>query len=377
MFSERSDRESEPDALALALSERRARGEPVVDLTSTAMAAIPHDDEAIRGALLASRIHPEPEPLGLASARDAIASELAREGVSIDPARIALTATRSEALRAIFTILGDPGDEVLVPEPCDRRLAELAHASGVVPVPYPLRLADGWRIDATELWELIGDRTRAILVLSPSVPLGSYLLREEAEALAALGLPLVVDEALASYPLEAPADRVRAATLDETLVFALEDLSARAALPGVNLAWTAVRGPEVEVAEALARLERTLGEPSVALPIQLALPALLASATTARRAIAERCAANLSTLRALTAGTAIEVPRVEGGWHACLRVTSADDERLSQSLSTRGVYAHPGRRYDFPEGEAWLVVSLLTPHDELERGVAALIELAS
>jgi aspartate/methionine/tyrosine aminotransferase len=369
MFSERSARGDEPDPIELAIAERRARGEPVIDLTiADPLRAGLAPDPAILSALVdPAALRVPPEPLGLEDARAAIAGELAREALSIDPARVAVAATERELLGALFTILCDPGDEILVPEPSAIVLSELAHAAGVALSPYPL---DGGAVDPAILWDTIGDRTRAIVLGNPQRWLGGYLSPEIVEAIAALGLPLIVDEALYSHPLEPPAARAHVAST-ETLTFAIDGLATRAALPQLALAWMTVCGPASAVNQALSLLRATLAA-SASTPVQLALGAILASADATRAVIHDRCTANLSTLGALTSGAPVEVPPIAAGWHACLRVRRANDHACE--LAARGVHVLAGARFDLDDR---IAVSLLTPEDELRRGIAILRQLAS
>lgn len=134
MFSDRSSVARDTNALSLALAERRARSLPILDLTvsNPTSAGIAYEDASIRAALSeASVVRYEPHPFGMLEARRAVQSELAPDGIEIDPARIVLTASTSEAYAFAFTLLCDPGDEVLVPQPSYPLLTHLAGYAGV------------------------------------------------------------------------------------------------------------------------------------------------------------------------------------------------------------------------------------------------------
>lgn len=370
MFSERSAIARESNALSTKLAARRAAGLPILDLTigNPTTLGIAYDEIALPIAPY------DPEPLGLESARRAIARALAREDVIVDPDRIVLAASTSELYAYLFTLLCDPGDEVLVPQPSYPLLAHLASFAGVALAPYPLVYDGRWHADPTELWDAIGERTRAIVTVSPNNPTGSFLGADEAAIIASAGVPIIADEVFATYPLEAPTDRVRAATIEGALVFALDGLSKRAALPQLKLAWATVTGPDALVSEALARIELVADSfLSAATPQQLALPRILET-TTAHDAIHARIEANLATLRALTNGTALSVPRVEGGWYAPIRLPATQsDEAWALALLDRGVHVHPGYFYDFVDG-VWIVVSLLTSEADLRSGIDILLD---
>ena len=115
---------------------------------------------------------------------------------------------------------------------------------------------------------------------------------------------------------------------------------------------------------------------SVATPVQVALPEILAIAPKIRNAIRERTAANLQALRTMIeTAPATRLLPIEGGWSAVLRVPRFEsDEALALRLiEQHGVVVHPGYFFDF-ETEGHVVVSLLTAPDIFEKGVAHLLE---
>ena len=386
MFSRRTSRELTPNALSAALEERRARGAPVLDLTvsNPTTAGIPYDAAAITRALSDPRaLVYAPEPLGILSAREAAAAEAsASGGVPVDASRVMLTASTSEAYAFLMKLLCDPGDDVLVPAPSYPLFDLLAAFESVRLVPYRLAYDGAWHVDMDSVRRAVGPRTRAIFVVSPNNPTGSFLKKDELAGLASHGLPIVSDEVFAEYALydskSAPASRARTALEAEgALVFALGGLSKQAALPQMKLAWTCVGGPAAQVNEALARLE-LVGDSflSAGTPVQLALPALLASRARATDAIRARTRENLVALRAaLGTASAATLLTVEGGWYATLRVpaTMREEEWALALLADLGVYVHPAHFFGF-EQEAYLVLSLLTPTAIFAEGVARMAE---
>jgi aspartate/methionine/tyrosine aminotransferase len=268
---------------------------------------------------------------------------------------------------------------VLVPAPSYPLLEHLAALDAVSLVSYPLVYASGFSLDLASLRRAITPRTRAIVVVSPNNPTGSYLKRGELEALGTLGLPLISDEVFAEYPLTSDASRARSA-LEESrvLVCALDGLSKLAALPQVKLAWMTLGGPKGVLEEAHARLELvadTFLSPSTL--AQLALPELLASRSVARDAIRHRLANNLRTLVARCAGSPVTPLHVEGGWYAVLRLPNvASDEEWALAFVEAGVSVHPGYFYDF-DGPPHAVVSLLTPEPVFADGIERLVRSVS
>lgn len=380
-FSRRTRLVSEgaPNALGRAVARRRLEGQSpdFLDLTvsNPTTAGLPYAADAIGRALGTSRaLVYEPEPLGLPAARAVVAAEYAPQGLEVSPSRVAITASTSEAYAVLFKMLCDPGDEVLVPVPSYPLLAWLASFEGVELRTYPLEYAGRWHIDLGALARAVTPRTRAIVVVTPNNPTGSFLGRDELDAMLDLGLPIVSDEVFARYPLtaQAPADRVDSALrAKHGLVFALSGLSKLAGLPQMKLGWIACGGDDARAAEAMERLETVLDAYlSVGAPVQHALPDLLRAGEITANAIRERTRANLATVRAISGSSSMTVLDVEGGWYATIRVpeTQSDEQWALALVEEDGVYVHPGYFFDMTRG-AHLVVSLITPEADLRAGM--------
>lgn len=370
-FAARTGWDLTENRLAAVLAEARAAGRPLCDLTESnpTRCGIVDNDPLI--ALLG---HPrgaryEPASLGHPDARAAVARYYEERGLAVDPARVVLSASTSEAYGWILKLLAERGDEILVPEPSYPLFEFLACLEDVKLTPYPLVREEGWRIDLGALERAVGPRTRAVVLVHPNNPTGSFARREEAEALeaiaAARGLSLVVDEVFGDYAHRTlPPDRLPSfAGRQGALTFVLSGLSKVVALPQVKLGWIAVSGPPEIAAAALSRLEVIADTYlSVSTPVQLALPELLAARTPIQAAILARVRRNLAALdEALAAagGAARRLP-VDGGWYAILEVPRLHDEDAWVELLVReeGVIVHPGYFFEMPR-DGFLVVSLL------------------
>jgi aspartate/methionine/tyrosine aminotransferase len=366
------------NALARALRERR---EPFVDLTESNPTRVglsaPIDLRAL-GDPRALRY--EPHPKGLRAAREAVAAYYAESrGTSVDPERIVLTASTSEAYAFVFKLLCDPGDEVLVPEPSYPLFGYLTSLEAVAVAPYPLRWDGEWHVDAEALARAVTPRTRAVLVVSPGNPTGAYLKLDElhrvADVCARADCALVCDEVFADFPRRPDARRVpTTASHPGAVTFTLSGLSKVCGLPQLKLGWCVVSGPEGEAEQATARLELIADQYlSVAAPVQHALASLLASRHDFQRRVLDRIRANLLALdRARSPGAPWDVLAPEAGWSAILSVPAArGEEELALSLLREGVLLHPGYFFDFPSG-SHLVVSLLAPEGDFARAARAL-----
>jgi aspartate/methionine/tyrosine aminotransferase len=320
------------------------------------------------------------DPRGPLAARAAVAAGYRRWGVEIEPRRVVLTASTSEAYSFLFRLLADPGDEVLVPSPSYPLFDQLARLDGIEAVPYALDSESRWRLDLATMAEA-SDRVRAMVVVHPNNPTGSYVHPEDAEAVVALcrerGWALIADEVFLPYPLDGGhgADRSFAA-VDGCLCFALGGLSKSIGQPQLKLSWIVVSGPSDEVDGFLEGLEYvTDAFLSVSTPVAVATPVLLQRGRAVRDAIHSRCRTNLESFRRQLADSpAITVGPVGGGWSAVLRVPAIrpDEELCIELLETEGVAVHPGLYFGFPR-DGYLVISLLTDPGVLKEGVRRLL----
>jgi len=380
MFSRRVPHDLTRNRLAAAVAEMRANGRAFVDLTATnpTRAGFSYPADLLAPLGRATALEYRPAPLGAPEAREAIAADYVRQGVPVSPDRIALTASTSEAYAFLFKLLADAGDEVLVPRPSYPLFDHLASLDLVVTRPYELEYHGAWRIDFASVEHALTRRTRAVIIVSPNNPTGSFVSKSELDRLAALcadrDLAIVADEVFADYELEpgARASAGRAVDVERALTFALGGLSKSIGLPQAKLGWMAVGGPGRLTADALERLELICDTYlSVSTPVQVAAPALLERGAGVRAQIAARVAGNYRYLQsAAPAAPACHALRSEGGWSAALRVPTLESEEdlVVRLLTTSGVLTHPGYFFDFAR-ESYLIVSLLPPQAEFRDGV--------
>lgn len=360
LFSKRAQWSAPLNELTKA---RRARG-ALLDLTETnpTRASLPYPHDALAEALArGARAAYEPDPRGLRPAREALAAEL-----RCDADDLLLTASTSEAYSFLFKLLCDPGDEVLTATPSYPLLEHLAALEMVTLRMFAMEFHRRWEIHDVP----VAARTRAIVVVNPNNPTGSFVTPREQDALAAHGLPIISDEVFLDYPLEGSGTTF---VRHDVLTFVLGGLSKSAGLPHFKLGWIRASGPGKE--EALEALELIADNfLSVATPVQVALPELLRIAPRIRAAISERTRTNLAVLRAQMKPSAQVLP-VEGGWAAVVRVPrTRTDEELALALLERGVVVQPGYFFDFDD-DGYVVVSLLTPEEVFEDGVRRLVAL--
>ncbi len=385
MFSSRLQWDVRPNRLSALLESKRRRGTAILDLTESnpTRAGLSYPGGAILGALADNRaLVYDPQPAGSAEARSTVAGYYRERGHNVAPERILITTSTSESYAYLFKLLADPGDEVLAPRPSYPLFEFLAKLESVRIVQYPLMYHGSWSVDFEALERGITARTRAVVLVNPNNPTGSFLKKDELARLSALcgqrQIPIISDEVFADYAFRPDPERVQTLVdTGEALTFSLSGLSKVSGLPQMKLGWIAAGGPGA--AEALERLELIADTYlSVATPVQLALPRLLDEGKAVQRQIAQRTCGNLDALRAAIAGdSACQVLDVEGGWYATLRVprTRSEEEWTLELLEKENVLVQPGFFYDF-DSEAYLVLSLLTPPDAFREGVARVLALA-
>ncbi len=390
MFSTRTPAPGTENRLTRALG---AHPRTVLDLTATnpTTARLPVDSSPAlalladpRGGLYA------PDPCGLLSARDAVSGYYASRGVGAAPERVVLTASSSEAYGWLFKLLAAPGEAVLVPAPSYPLLDALAALEGVELVRYHLPAEDRWAVhaglveEAADRVAAAGRRVAAVVVVNPNNPTGTSISRAELGALSSLaarrGFAIVSDEVFLDYRFEDRAGDVRVAAADpeaagEALVFSLGGLSKAAALPQVKLGWILANGPTRLLSEALERLAWIADTYlSVATPVQLALPGLLAWGERAAGALRARLLSNHAALEGAFAGASeTTVTPLSAGWSAVLRLPAVEAEEalVLRLLEEEDLLVHPGYFFDFPR-EAFLVVSLLPPEEMFRQGALRL-----
>jgi alanine-synthesizing transaminase len=387
MFASRTDWSLTPNRLAQALEARRKAGLPILDLTESNPTRCGFDFEAekVLGALADPRsLTYQPDPRGLVPARRAVAAYYAERGVALSTEQVFLTTSTSEAYSFLFRLLANPGEAILAPRPSYPLFEFLARLNDLELLPYALSYHDGWQLDLQAMRETLrrtGPRVRAIVVVHPNNPTGSFVGRDELGALVAWccehDAALIADEVFADYAWEADARRVVShASVSGALTFTLSGLSKISALPQMKLAWIVASGPPELLEPALARLEIIADTYlSVSAPLAHALPEMLETRRRVQPQILGRVRANL---RWLDEQLSPEIPltrlHAEGGWYAVLRLPAvrSDDDWAVELLAEDGVLVHPGHFYDFG-AEGHLVISLLPPPDVFQEGIRRLL----
>jgi alanine-synthesizing transaminase len=383
MFSARTDWDFRLSPLFALVQDKRARGETILDLTESNPTKCgflyPERDPADTGASQRFGVY-SPDPKGIPSARLAIAEWYERQNIAVDPDRVVLTSSTSEAYSFLLRLLCNVGDTIAVPRPSYPLFEYLARLNDVLCQEYRLAYDGEWHIDFSSLDDTFSSNAEALILVHPNNPTGSFVKKEERDRLVSAAqerkIPLIVDEVFEAFPFDQDPRRSGSfAGTTPTLTFTLNGLSKLAGLPQMKLAWIVVSGPDDECAKALQRLEVIADTYlSVSTPAQLMLPGVLKDRTVTDQ-ILRRVKENYESLkRSVGAGISATLLQCEGGWSAIIRLpaTHTDEEWGLELLQTGGVLAHPGHLFDFAL-KSCIVVSLLPEQKVFKEGVARIL----
>ena len=374
MFTSRTQWNLIPNHLSGLAAAKRQRGEVIVDLTESnpTRCEISYPEKEILAALASeSSLLYQPEPRGLLVARNAIAEHYAALGVTVRPEHVVLTASTSEAYSFLFKLLCNTGDEVTVPQPGYPLFEFLCQLNDVTLRHYRLAYDGEWHIDFESLESAITDRTRAILLVHPNNPTGSYLKQDEFDRVCAIAsehkCAIIADEVFGSYYFSSDPGRANTLTSSNSVLsFSLNGISKLLGLPQFKLSWIIVRDNSKQTHEALKRLDIIADTfLSVNTPVQVALPKLLEYSQFIGEQIRRRVYSNYRLLQRAFTGSSVSVFQAEGGWYAVLQLSQLhdDDEWAVELLHQQNILVYPGHFFNM-EQKSCIVLSLL-PSPEL------------
>ncbi len=313
------------------------------------------------------------QSLGLPDLRAAIRDHYrGRYGVAVDPDDVVVTQGTSPAMLLLFGALLDPGDEVIMPDPCYPAYPNYVAFLGGVPRTVRTRAADGFRYDLDELSAAVTPRTKAIMITSPSNPTGAVLGAEDLRALADLaertGVHIASDEIYHGLTF-CGADHSILEYTDRA--FVLNGFSKAYAMTGWRLGYLIAPREYVRPAEKIQQNFFLAANAFVQHAGTVALTQAQGEVARMRGLYDERRRFLVPELRRI--GLTIECEPC-GAFYvfADARRWGADSLELSgRLLEEAGVACAPG--IDFgPGGEGFLRFSYATSLDRLEEGVRRL-----
>ncbi|MCH4855015.1 pyridoxal phosphate-dependent aminotransferase [Bifidobacterium pseudocatenulatum] len=378
-FSSRVDI-SEPNPIAKAEAEAKANGITLGKL---------NDSNPTKHAL-ASELLPDiygAEPRGQRYAREALAAFLHEQGNTATADDLYILSSTSEAYSWLIKLLCNAGDAVLAPKPGYPLIESIARLECVDMIEYQQRFDGSWYIDVAELREALegedGGRIRALVLINPNNPTGSYVKASEREAIVRLchdhEVAIIADEVFYDYDLEPFDGNARLAGETGTLTFALDGFSKTLAAPHAKVGWIQVSGPAAEVDEAKRRLDVVADD---YLPmseiIAKQIPAMLGAAAAQTARVRERVQTNLAALHTMLDDDEqgmVSVLRAEGGWNVLLRVPSVLDENelVLSMIEKHRISGQPGYFFDMTSN-GYLAISLLPEPDEFRHNVQTVLD---
>lgn len=330
----------------------------------------------------------EANPRGPEAARESLAGFLGdQSGRAVNPERLYLLSSTSEAYSWLIKLLCDAGDAVLAPKPGYPLIESIAGLECVHAIEYQLHYDGAWYIEPADIAAILdspeGERVRALVLINPNNPTGSYVKENEREALVALcrerGIAIIADEVFFDYDLEPIAANRRLAGEEGMLTFALDGFSKMLAAPHAKVGWIRVSGPDDDVAEAQRRLD-VIADDYLPMSDIIAgcIPALLDAAEAQTDRVRERVRGNLAALHRMLESDelgVVNVLRPEGGWNVLLRVPSVLDENelVLKLIADHRLTGQPGYFFDMTSN-GYLAVSLLPEPEEFKRGIAAVLD---
>ena len=312
---------------------------------------------------------------GIQPLREAIVAKLARDnGIHVDTEQVWVTAGATQGLYQAMALTLGPGDEVLLPDPGYTTFTMNARMIEAVPVPYPLRPESGFMPDIAELERLVTDRTRVIIVNSPSNPLGTVFPREVLVELLDFArrhdLWMISDEVYEAFTWAG--DHVSMASLDtDDRVFSVFSLSKTYAMTGVRVGYL-VTPP------GLASTMRTVQEASISCvnaPGQFAGVAAITGDQSAVSVAREHYRDNLAAATQLLGERGIRYLTPGGAFYLWVDVSFASGGDVADwaegFLLDQKVAVAPGNAFG-RSGEGWIRVCLAAQRSTLLEGLRRL-----
>ena len=322
------------------------------------------------------------ESLGLLELRTAISGHYgATQGLDIDPRRIVITAGASAGLLLACAALVSEGDEVLMPDPsypCNRHFVT---SFGGTPVLVPSSHEERYQLSAAHVAGHWNERTRGVLVASPSNPTGTSMTpRQLAEMLLATrarGGFAIVDEIYQGLSYDHPS--VSALALDPDVI-TVNSFSKYFNMTGWRLGWLVVPDALVSVFEKLAQ-NLFICAPTVAQHAALACftPEALAIFEQRRREFQRRRNYLVPALRELGFGVPV-MP--DGAFYVYADITELKHPLAGASaafamdvLQRAHVAIVPGDDFGVAAPARHVRFSYATRYDRIEEAVARLAKL--
>jgi len=312
---------------------------------------------------------------GIPALREALVAKLARENdVHVDLEQVWVTVGGTQALHQTMGLLLAAGDEVLVPDPGYTTFTMNARMLDAVPVPYTLAPDLDFHPDLDELENLVGDRTRALVVNSPSNPLGVVYPEETLRRLLDFARRhdlWVISDEVYEYFTYGP-KHVSLASLDtDDRVFSVFSMSKTYAMTGVRVGY-------LVTPKGLAETMRTVQEAAISCVAEPDQHAALAAVVGDHQPVAdarEHYRSNLDLATTLLDERGIRYLEPTGAFYLWIDVSHASQGDVAgwaeRFLLSERVAVAPGSAFG-RSGEGWIRVCLASSPEVITRGLGKL-----
>lgn len=314
---------------------------------------------------------------GLPELREALAAKVQRvNGIAAEPGQVLVTGGGANALFTAFgTVLG-VDDSILLPNPGWSNFTMMTKAFGARPVYYDLNATNGYLPDVRQLDSLVDGTTRAILVNSPSNPLGSVMHRELADELFAFAeardLWIISDECYDELDFSGRFFSIGALEAKPQRVISIFSFSKVYAMTGWRVGYAVL--PREVVDPVLGLLQPSVM--CVNTPAQYGALAAITGPQDYLDGWREQYRANRDMVMDRIAGSRYAAIRPDGGFYVWLDVSAygkTSEAFAYQLLDERNVAVTPGTAFG-SNGEGFVRLSLATTADQLDLGLTRLLQ---
>ncbi|MCI8550597.1 MAG: aminotransferase class I/II-fold pyridoxal phosphate-dependent enzyme [Lachnospiraceae bacterium] len=310
---------------------------------------------------------------GMRELREAIAESRTKElGVRVEPENVLVGIGGVEVINCAFRAFCEPGDEVLIPDPAWPNYRMMATIANVKPVPYSLRAENRFYPVTEELEKLVTERTKLLVVNSPSNPLGvvfpEKVMRELLEFAGRHDLYLLSDEAYERIVYDT--DMVTPYAMDtEKKVIAAHTLSKTYAMTGWRIGYLLA---DSGIIQTMMKLQEAYIS-SVPGANQMAGVAAIRGPQKCVEEMRRTYQDNRDLAAALFAEAGISYFLPGGAFYMWVGIEGKDSTEFAEKLLLKEkVAVAPGQTFG-ENGEGWLRISLASKGEDLQEGIKRLV----
>jgi aspartate aminotransferase len=298
---------------------------------------------------------------GIPALREAVAQRaLKTTGVEVSPDQVLIVPGGKVTMFAAILMFGEPGADILYPDPGFPIYRSMIEFTGARPVPVPIREENGFAFSAEETLGLINDKTRLIIINSPANPTGGVLDRAQLQRIADIAkarrIPVLSDEIYRQFLYEGEFASIMSLPGMHGQTILLDGFSKSYAMTGWRLGYGVM---PTDLAEHITRLMVNSASCTASF-VQLAgVAALHGDQTPVTRMVAEFKRRRDLIVDGLNALPGVKCARPRGAFYVFPNVTGtgrSSTEVAERMLTEAGVAALSGGAFGV-HGEGYLRLS--------------------